>query len=202
MRRTSFFGVALVIAVSACNDTKTTQSGQGTASVTVVAPPKKEDPDEGKRFPPCHPGCFPAGTAIATPTGTRPIETIKPGELVTLIGRDGVAVSGPVHSIYTTDNRLVEVRTEAGTVMTTDTQPLCLAAGGFQTAGGLKAADVIWRWADGRRQETRVTAVVTTDRDAPVFNLVVGESAVFVAGGFLARGKPPLAETGPTGESK
>jgi hypothetical protein len=32
-----------------------------------------------------------------------------------------------------------------------------------------------------------------------VFNLVVGESAVFVAGGFLARGKPPLVADPPDG---
>jgi hypothetical protein len=29
------------------------------------------------------------------------------------------------------------------------------------------------------------------EAEVDVFNLVVGESAVFVAGGYLARGKPP-----------
>jgi len=58
----------------------------------------------------------------------------------------------------------------------------------------LASGDMIWRWEGGRRLTVRVEAVVATNREAPVFNLVVGESAVFVAGGFLARGKPPIVE--------
>lgn len=201
MRRLSVLAIALAIGVSACTDTKTSQSG-GQGSATSKTDPPKTDPEKEKLYPPCHPGCFPAGTTIATPTGPRPIESIEPGELVSLIGSDGVAVSGPVHSTYRTENRLFEVRTEAGTVLTSETQPLCLAAGGFQTAGDLKAGDAIWRWANGRRQSATVTAVADTGRDAPVFNLVVGESAVFVAGGYLARGKPPLVETRLPGEPK
>ena len=33
--------------------------------------------------------------------------------------------------------------------------------------------------------------VVVTSGEVSVFNLVVGESAVFIANEFLARGKPP-----------
>ena len=77
-------------------------------------------------------------------------------------------------------------------------QPLCLASGGFRTAGDLKAGDVICHWVEGKRAEARVLDMTLTEEDAPVFNLVVGESAVFVAGGFLAKGKPPALE----GEAK
>jgi hypothetical protein len=43
-------------------------------------------------------------------------------------------------------------------------------------------------------------AVVPIGRETPVFNVVVGESAVFIAGGFLARGKPPpVAGESPSG---
>ena len=200
MRRTSFLAVTLVIGLSACDDKSTKKTtGQGSGSGSTEEKKKDPDPDEGKRHPPCHPGCFPAGTMVATPTGLRLIETIKAGELVTLIGPDGAALSGPVHSTFKTDNRLVEIQTETGTIRTTLTQPLCLMAGGFRTAEDLKAGDEIWRWMDGKRQAARVTGVVNTGLDAPVFNLVVGESAVFVAGGFLARGKPPAVETGRTG---
>jgi hypothetical protein len=34
-----------------------------------------------------------------------------------------------------------------------------------------------------------------TGREEPVFNLIVGESAIFVAEDFLVRGKPPAQTT-------
>lgn len=81
MYRIPFIGVALLIGVTACTDTKSTPSGtQSSTTSSVKAAPKKED----QYPPPCHPGCFPAGTAIATPDSLRAIETIKAGEIVTL----------------------------------------------------------------------------------------------------------------------
>jgi Pretoxin HINT domain len=198
MRLIPFLAIALAFCISACTDSKSTKSS-GQNSVT----PKTQTPtDDDKRYPPCHPGCFPAGTAIATSSGPKAIETIKTGDLVTVVGPDGVAVEKAVVSIYRTTNRLLEVQTEAGTIRTTTTQPLCLAAGGFQIAGDLKAGDMIWQWADGQRRSVQVKAVILTEVDAPVFNLVVGESAVFVAGGFLARGKPPASEGDSAGGAK
>ncbi len=198
MYRIPFLAVAVLIGVSACNDNKPSKSGnQTSATSSEKTTPKKEN-----LYPPCHPGCFPGGTAIATPDGLRAIETIKPGEIVTLVASDGSTIRGPVLSVFRSTNRLVDLRTESGTLRTTGLQPLCLASGGFQTAGNLKTGDVIWRWLDGKRQETRVMSVVQTEEDAPVFNLVVGESAVFVAGGFLAKGKPPATEESAVTQAK
>jgi hypothetical protein len=145
--------------------------------------------------PPCHPGCFPAGTLVATPGGPRAIETIRPGDAVTLLGGDGALLSGSVGSTFQTCNRLVEVRTDGGELLTTETQPLALRDGGFRRAGELAEGDVVWRWEAGGRRPARVRAVVPVAGEAEVFNLVVGESAVFVAGGFLAKGKPPAETT-------
>ena len=102
--------------------------------------------------PPCHPGCFPAGTAIHVPGGTKPIESVREGDLVTTVGPDGVGSSGKVVSVFVTRNRLVEVRTEAGSLLTTETQPFSLASGGLRAAGELEAGDRICRWnGSGRR---------------------------------------------------
>jgi len=178
MRRLSAFAVALVLGVSACSSSVTTGK---------VQPTKPESPP-----PPCHPGCFPAGTVVATPDGPRPIESLGRGDVVTLVAPDGTLTSGTVDASFQTCNRLVEVRTESGNLLTTQTQPLCLQGGGFRHAGELAEGDVIWRWAGAGRRPARVRAVVPAGREAAVFNLVVGESAVFIADGFLARGKPPL----------
>jgi hypothetical protein len=140
---------------------------------------------------PCHPGCFPAGTPVLTPGGAWPIDRLRPGDVVTSIRPDGRAADGVVEEVFVTRNRLVRVQTDVGTILTTAEQPLCLAGGGFRRACDLKAADTVWCWRNDKRAEAVVRAVVPTDREEPVFNLILGQNAVFVAGDFLARGKPP-----------
>jgi hypothetical protein len=139
----------------------------------------------------CHPGCFPAGTPVQTPYGPRPIKLIGRGDLITLLAPDATATKGTVVSVFQTCNRLVELRTESGSLLTTETQPFCLRDGGFRRAGELTKGDLIWQWNGTERRSARVVAVAPTGQKTPVFNLVIGQSAVFVAGGFLVRGKPP-----------
>jgi hypothetical protein len=181
MRHLNLFALPLMFAMVACAPVSTPSS---------VAPKGPSD----KPLEPCHPGCFPAGTVIATPEGQRLIETIQPGDMVTLIGGDGQPTSGPVESTFQTCNRLVEVRTDSGNLLTTATQPLCLGGGGFRRADDLAEGDTIYRWDQGTRRPATVRTVVPTGQETTVYNLVVGESNVFVAAGFLARGKPPLVK--------
>jgi hypothetical protein len=157
----------------------------------VTKPIETRPTDDLRNYPPCHPGCFPAGTLVVTPAGVRAIEVIRKGEVVTIVGTDGTVTNGAAEAVFQTCNRLYAVRTEMGTLLTTETQPLCLRAGGFKPAGELKPGDQIWRWEDGKRTPARVTEVVIDGREVTVFNLVVGTDKVFVANGFLARGKPP-----------
>jgi hypothetical protein len=187
MRWTLPVALAVSLLVTACSDTP-----KSTKPTDTKATDPKEDQ---RRMEPCHPGCFPAGTLVDTPTGPRAIETIRKNEVVTIIEADGQATSGAVETVFETCNRLYEVRTDSGNLTTTETQPLCLKVGGFKAAGELKAGDVIWRWADGNRTPTTVKEVVIDGREVTVFNLVVGESKVFSANGFLARGKPPVEKT-------
>jgi hypothetical protein len=140
---------------------------------------------------PCHPGCFPAGTPVRTPDGTKRIELCRASDLVMTVGSDGSAGRAAIQTVYTSTNRLLEVRTDRGTAVTTEAQPLCLVSGGMRRAGDLKTGDRLWQWRDGRRAEAVVREVAPTGRAETVYNLIVGESAVFVAGDFLARGKPP-----------
>jgi hypothetical protein len=143
--------------------------------------------------PPCHPGCFPAGTPIRVPKGTKPIERIREGDLITTISPDGHRMQGKVVSVFCTKNRLVEVRTDAGTLLTTSTQPLSLAEGSLRAAGELKAGDRIGRWDGSARVTTTVRSVSETGREESVFNLILAEPAIIVADGFLVRTKPPAS---------
>jgi uncharacterized protein (TIGR03067 family) len=146
---------------------------------------------------PCHPGCFPAGTLVRVPNGTRAIERIRAGDLVTAIDAAGKPSPARVAGVFVTRNRVLEVRTEGGTLVTTATQPVGLVGGGFRAAGELKPGDRIWRWVEGRRQAVAVTAVTSADREVQVFNLILGEPTGFVAGGFVVRSKPPAITTRP-----
>jgi uncharacterized protein (TIGR03067 family) len=143
------------------------------------------------RFPPCHPGCFPAGTLVCIPDGTTVIERIRESDLVTAIDAAGKPSPVKVAGVFATRNRVLEVRTERGILVTTTTQPVGLEAGGFREAGELKAGDRIWRWVKGKRQVAIVTKVTTAEQEVEVFNLILGEPTGFVAGGFLVRSKPP-----------
>jgi hypothetical protein len=177
MRQLVALAVVLLVVISGC----WSDDGSAGKDKSVKEPPP----------PPCHPGCFPAGTPIATPDGQRPIDAIRRGDVITLVREDGTSTSGRVDSTFQTCTGLVEVQTDLGRLLTTATQPLCLAAGGFRRAGELIQGEEIWRFEQGQRRPARVQGVVPAEKDAAVFNLVVGESAVFIAGGFLARGKPP-----------
>jgi hypothetical protein len=146
--------------------------------------------ERAPRYEPCHPGCFPAGTPVRVPLGTTPIERIRPGDLVVTIGADGQPTRTAVVSVFVTRNRLVTVRTDAGLLETTRTQPICLETGELRAAGDLNTGDTIWRW-DGARRQAATVREVTEGRAAQVFNLVLGEPTVFVAGDFLVRSKPP-----------
>jgi hypothetical protein len=140
---------------------------------------------------PCHPGCFPTGTMVETLSGLRRIETIREGDFITTIDADGDETSAQVQSIFITDNRLWQVDTDAGSLVTTQTQPLYVGAGENVQVGDLHAGDTIFRWQDGVAHSVNVRAVSSTSRVEKVYNLILGNSQVFVAGGFLARSKPP-----------
>jgi 3-dehydroquinate synthase class II len=140
---------------------------------------------------PCHPGCFPAGTAIRIPGGTTTIERVQEGDIVITVGPDGQTATAKVEGVFVTRNRLMEVRTEGRTLLTTRTQPLALEGGQYRPAGELKPGDRVWRWSQGKRLAVPVLEVKATARGAQVFNLVLGAPTTFIVGEFLARSKPP-----------
>jgi hypothetical protein len=140
---------------------------------------------------PCHPGCFPAGTMVRVPEGVKSIEGLRTGDAVVCVNINGIWESVKVTDVSVTRNKLLEVQTDNGSLITTQTQPIALEAGGFQSAADLKHGDRIWRIVNGGRRAVNVLGVCATDREADVFNLVLGETRVFIANDFLVRSKPP-----------
>jgi hypothetical protein len=144
-----------------------------------------------QHFPPCHPGCFPAGTPVRVSGGTKPIERVRDGDLVITVDADGQPSPAKVTGVFRTRNRVLEVRVDGAKLVTTETQPVALDGGGVRPAGELKAGDRVWRWVDGKRRGVNVLEVSAVGRDVEVFNLVLGEPKTFIAGDFIVRSKPP-----------
>jgi hypothetical protein len=140
---------------------------------------------------PCHPGCFPAGTLVDTPRGALPIEGLQAGETVTVVDAHGNASTDTIRSVFTTTNRMWEVRTDQGTITTTETQPLCREAGEPKRAGELQPGDLLLRLDADQFLPAIVEEVAATNDTSRVFNLVLDDADVYIAGGFLARSKPP-----------
>ncbi len=66
-------------------------------------------------------------------------------------------------------------------------------------AGKLQTGDIILSWhtsevGDYEVRQSRVLRIQKTETITPVINLVLGNRESFIAGGFLARSKPPRDE--------
>lgn len=145
--------------------------------------------------PPCHPGCFPTGTLVETPAGPRRIEEILAGDMVLSYSSDRVPTAIPVTDVFATDNVLWRIDTDQGSILTTETQPLCLAIGTIKSAGSLLPGDVLLNCQQGLIREAKVINVGPANQTGRVHNLVLGDSQHFVAGSFLVRSKPPASES-------
>lgn len=145
-------------------------------------------------YEPCHPGCFPAGTLVETPGGPQPIESLAVGDLVFSFAPDGSRSAMPIQALFRTRNKLWELETHAARLITTETQPFCLASGKFRSASELHPGDELLYWRDGRLCPAAFLGAKPSGREDRVFNLVLGDQKTFLANQFLVRGKPPRAE--------
>lgn len=108
------------------------------------------------------------------------------------IGPGGESTVTQVQTVFITINTLWTIVTEDATLLTTRTQPLCTALDKTILAGQLNTGDSLLINDQGNIRSTRVLEVsAATNRTEKVFNLILGDSQIFIAGGFLARSKPP-----------
>jgi hypothetical protein len=146
--------------------------------------------DQERPLPPCHPGCFPAGTIVQTPAGPRAIDKVRAGDMVLSISPNGKAAGVKVASVFVGRAMLVEVETATGKLLTTAKQPLLLSDGKIKSAGALTGADAIVRWQEGRFHNIPVHGVKEKTTHS-VYNLVLEVRGTFLANGYLVQSKPP-----------
>ena len=127
-----------------------------------------------------YPDCFGAGTPVRTLEGPRPIESLRPGDLVlTQDPRSGVLRYQAVVAIYHNPPQPTErVTTESGEAfVVTRIHWLWKAGKGWTMARELKPGDVL-RTLGG----VATVKSVEADRTQPVFNLRVADGESFFVG--------------------
>ncbi len=132
---------------------------------------------------------FPAGTLIDTPDGRRPIEAVRPGDVVIAIRPDGRAVTVRVLSCDADSSQLVLLRTRHGQLTTTDDHPLRFATGEFLPATEIYPGERLSIRRKGRLRRTTVREVRFLDDAADVYSLGVEEPHTFIADGFVVHNR-------------
>jgi len=134
-------------------------------------------------------GCFPAGTGIATPQGTRPIEALAAGDEVLSIDPAGRTVRSLVKTILVNKSPLLKIKTPGGSFLATEDHPISLGEGRFRPAGELRLGDRIARWKDGRLAVEKVQRIDSGLKEGLVFNLEVDGHHTFIAEGVVVHNK-------------
>jgi hypothetical protein len=127
--------------------------------------------------------CFPAGTPVLTPDGWRPIESIRPGDLV--LSQPELDVNGPIEPRRVTHNferhgGLLGIQVEGRVIRSTAEHPFYVAERGWVEAFNLQPGDRLWTH-DGRY--VVVDGVSDVEGEVPVYNIRVEEYHTYFIGG-------------------
>ncbi|WP_394829037.1 polymorphic toxin-type HINT domain-containing protein [Pendulispora albinea] len=130
--------------------------------------------------------CFVAGTSVATPSGDRPIESLRAGDFVLARGeRDGTVTARPVTRTFVrgapslVDVHLETIAGDGETIRSTPEHPYWTFDRGWVRAGELAANEPLL---DRAGHELRVTNVVPIAQEATVYNLEVGVDHTYFVG--------------------
>ena len=134
-------------------------------------------------------GCFPAGTAIATPQGEKAIEQLAAGDEILAVNERGHTVRTRVKTIFINKSPLVQVETPEGNFLATGDHPVSIGQGMFRRVFDLHTGDPITRWKNGRLIEGKIGGINYTAGKGLVFNLEVNEPHTFIAGGIVVHNK-------------
>jgi RHS repeat-associated protein len=131
----------------------------------------------------CLTACFAAGTPLLTPTGSKPIETFKPGDLILSAPEndpDAVPEARVVEETFTNYSTLLNVHIGGQVIRTTEEHPFYVRDTGWvsakelQVGALLRSHDGVWH---------AVEAVTYSGEVAPVYNLRVADHHTYFVGG-------------------
>ena len=126
--------------------------------------------------------CFAAGTPLLTPEGSRPIEALRPGDLVLAAPEgnpEGPVTPRLVEQVFRAESALVTLEVGGRSIRTTAEHPFWVEGRGWTKAADLIAGDRL-RCADGRR--VVVAGVRDAGEIAAVYNLRVAADHTYFVG--------------------
>lgn len=143
-------------------------------------------------------GCFPAGTEVWTPAGRRAIEGFLPGDEITAWSPAGLRTRR-VTALHRYEAATVTIRTEAGELVASVTQPLLTAEKGWVLVRDLAPGMSLVR---SGGEGGRIRAIDSGRADATVFNVSVETDETYLVGEqrFVAHNKPPTLARGVSGQ--
>jgi hypothetical protein len=126
--------------------------------------------------------CFPAGTPILTPDGSKPIEQLRAGDVV--FSRSEHNVEGPVgpkviEETFAGQSEVLQLSIGGQTIRTTPEHPFYEMEKGWVGAGDLAAGDLL---ATNTGNWLKIDAVTWTGEIVPVYNFRVSDYHTYFIG--------------------
>jgi len=134
-------------------------------------------------------GCLREGTLIDTPSGTRAIESLVPGDTVYSVSH-GMLIPAQVCDVMkVAPDHFCELVIRGHKLQVTDEHPVETAPGEFCIASRLKAGDMVNCAADAHLFSTVVEGVRQTAATNSAWNLLVSPGGTYVADGVVVHNK-------------
>ena len=152
------------------------------ATTAVEAATKDVEAAKKDMAQPSGPNCFAAGTPLLTPSGAKPIEQFRPGDLV--LSRSEDAPDGPlevqqVEAIFVRVALIWSMRVGGQVVRTTDEHPFYVLGKGWVKAAFLEVGQLLLGH-DGRL--TAIEAIADTRSVETVYNMRVADYHTYFVG--------------------
>jgi Pretoxin HINT domain len=126
--------------------------------------------------------CFAAGTPLRTPTGDKPIEEFRPGDLILSRAEtdpDGPLEAKTVEKVFVRTGRIMNLHVGGQVIRTTAEHPFWVQGRGWLMAGQLRAGDPLLSH-DGKW--VTVEEVFDTEEYERVYNLRIGDYHTYFVG--------------------
>ena len=134
-------------------------------------------------------GCLEKGTLISTPSGLKPIETLKINDTVLASGSAGVVQAKVCGLIQVKPEFYYEIACGERKIRATTEHPVEVGAGEYKIASSLKVGDKV-RLSDGRKIGFgKIDSISRIPSSNPAFTLLVSPCATYIANGIVVHNK-------------